>query len=233
MGLPATLNPTGVIMAWFLGLEFAPKEDRFLVPSVMRHEEHQLSASRLYRSTMAEQNRGKRWPIGWVVAAISVTAVVAAIGLAVMLFSRYVQDEDADAPAAARAFQRARAQFTGQAPLLELRGAQPPLFHRRPSAAAARPIVAVRGIIYDASDESLRRFAIPIGVVRLLTIGGRSQLMDFGTLGNEAGLTLADLERHGPGLVVDVGGASIVPLAVSDALMGTMTKDSQVLIWTE
>src|SRR5436190_13326870 len=116
---------------------------------------------------IAEQNRGKRWPIGWVVAAIGVTAVVAATALAVILFSRYVQDEDADAPTAARVFQSARAQFAGQAPLLESRGALPPIFHRRSSADAPRPIVALRGMIYDASDESLRRFGIPIGVVRL------------------------------------------------------------------
>jgi hypothetical protein len=71
--------------------------------------------------------------------------------------------------------------------------------------------------------------------LRVIAIGGYIRLIDFGMPGDNRGrLTLEDLERHGPGLVVDISGGMVAPLAARDALIGTTTtSESQLLMWTQ
>ena len=67
-----------------------------------------------------------------------------------------------------------------------------------------------------------------------MTIGGRIRLMNIGLFGDDRDrITLEDLERHGPGLVIDVRDGSAWPTAVGDALFGTDSRGFQMLIWTE
>jgi hypothetical protein len=163
-------------------------------------------------------------------AAVALIAVV--IGLGLVLFSRYVQTEDADAASAAREFAAVRARLAGQIPLLELHGAQPPIFHR--DQVSAGPITALHALVFSPQDNSLRRFNIPVGALRVISVGGYIRLIDFGMPGDQRGrLTLADLEQHGPGLVVDVSGRAVAPLVAGDALFRTTASNSLVLMWTE
>ena len=165
-------------------------------------------------------------------AGIAVALLVAVIGLGVALFSRYVQTEDADATSAAREFQVVRARLAGQVPLIEIRGAEPPLFQR--DQVSGRPITALHALVYSPRDDSLRRFNIPVAALRVISVGGYIRLIDFGMPGDNRGrLTLKDLEEHGPGLIVDVYGGSVAPIAAGDALFGTSTSNAQVLMWTE
>jgi hypothetical protein len=174
----------------------------------------------------------KRWSIGWIVAGIAIALLVAVIGLGVILFSQYVQTEDADAASAAREFQAVRGRLAGQIPLLEVRGAEPPVFHR--DGVSALGITSLHALVYSRRDESLRRFNIPLAALRVISVGGYIRLIDFGMPGDQRGrLTLADLEQHGPGLIVDVSGSAVAPLAAGDALFGTTASHSQVLMWTE
>ena len=173
----------------------------------------------------------KRALWAWIIGGVLIALVAAILGAA-LLFSRYVRSEDANAESAAREFQTVRARLAGQPPLIELRGAQPPVFHRNET--SPKPIVALRGLMYNPADESLQRFKIPIAAVRLLTLGGSVRLIDFGMWGDTRGrLTLDDLGQHGPGLIVDSNGVSVAPLATSDALFGTGAGGAQFLIWTE
>jgi hypothetical protein len=67
-----------------------------------------------------------------------------------------------------------------------------------------------------------------------MSVGGRIRFMDLGMFGDERDrITLEDLERHGPGLILDTSGRSVGPLAISDAMLGTDTQKSQLLVWTE
>lgn len=181
---------------------------------------------------MTELPARKRWSVAWIVAGVSVALLAAVIGLGVVLFSRYVQTEDADATSAAREFQAVRARLAGQVPLIEIRGAEPPLFRR--DLVSGRPITALHALVYSPPDEELRRFNIPVTALRVISVGGYIRLIDFGMPGDQRGrLTLADLEQHGPGLIVDVSGGAVAPLAAGDALFGTSTSNAQVLMWTE
>src|SRR5262245_33271827 len=174
----------------------------------------------------------KRWSVAWIVAGVVFALLGAVIGLGVLLLSRYQHTENVDAASAAREFQATRARFTGQTPLLELRGIELPVFHRE--RASARPVTSLHALVYSRRDESLTRWNLPIEALRVITVGGYVRLLDFGMPGNNnARLTLEDLEQHGPGLVVDVPGGAVAPIAVRDALIGSTTSDSQLLMWTE
>ena len=150
-----------------------------------------------------------------------------------LFFLRYVKTEDADAASAAREFQAIRTQLAGQVPLLELRGAEPPIFHR--DRGSGRGIKALHALVYSPREESLRRFDVPLAALRVMSLGGYIRLLDFGLPGDARGrLTLADLEQHGPGLIVDASGGDIAPLAAGDALFGgAKASNAQLLMWTQ
>jgi hypothetical protein len=181
---------------------------------------------------MTDMPARKRWSIAWIVAGVAVGLLAVVVGVGVVLFSRFVQTEDADATSAAREFEVVRARLAGQVPLLELRGAEPPVFHR--DQVSTRGITSLHALVYSPRDESLRRFNIPVAALRVISVGGSIRLIDFGMPGDERGrLTLKDLEEHGPGLIVDAYGGSVAPIAAGDALFGTSTSNAQVLMWTE
>jgi hypothetical protein len=174
----------------------------------------------------------KRWSVAWISAGVVVALLAVVIGLGYALFSRYVQTEDADETTAAREFQAMRARLAGQVPLLELRGSEPPVFHRDRVSPAA--ITSLHALVYNPRDKELSRFNVPLAALRVISVGGYIRLIDFSLPGDPRGrLTLADLEQHGPGLIVDVSGGAVAPIAAGDALFGTTTGDSQVLMWTE
>src|SRR5262249_23295959 len=181
---------------------------------------------------MTEHPLKKRWSVAWKVAGIAGALLAVLIGLGVVLLSRYSQTETADAASAARAFQAVRAQCAGQVPLLELRGIEPPVFHR--GGTSARPVTALHALVYDPRDQSLRRWTVPIAAIRVITLGGHVRLIDFGMPGdNRARLTLEDLEQRGPGLVVDASGEAVAPIAAGAALLGSSAASAQLLMWTE
>jgi hypothetical protein len=67
-----------------------------------------------------------------------------------------------------------------------------------------------------------------------MSAGGRLRLMNLDTFGDDRDrITLEDLERHGPGLILDVGGGAVGQLLVGDAIFGTNSRSSQLLVWTE
>ena len=181
---------------------------------------------------MTKRTGKKRWSVAWKVTGIAGALLAVLIGLGVELLSQYSQAETTDAASAAREFQTARAQFAGQLPLLELRGIQPPVFHR--DGTSARPVTAVHALVYDPRDRSLRRWTVPIAAIRVITLGGYVRLIDFGMPGdNRARLTLEDLEHRGPGLVVDASGEAVAPIAAGAALLNSSATGGQLLMWTE
>jgi len=159
--------------------------------------------------------------------------VVVAVGTSAALFFRYVKTDPTDSSAATRAFEVARARFKGQLPLIEYRGLQTPVVNRT-SSAPRHQLGTLHALIYSSSEGYIRRADVPFAIVRVTTAGGRLSLMDLGMFGDGRDrITLEDLERHGPGLVLDTRGSAVGSLAVADTLLGTRSTDSQMLIWTE
>jgi hypothetical protein len=150
-----------------------------------------------------------------------------------LTFSRYVHRGRASADVAVRMFLAARAPLAQQVPLVEYRGFDRPVIHRTPEA-PVHPLRTLRLLVYDPGTGELTRGAIPISVIRVMTLGGRLRVMNAGFMGaRDLRVTLEDLERHGPGLVLDSSRGMPGSLAVADALLGTTAARSLLLVWTE
>lgn len=148
---------------------------------------------------------------------IAVAALVgaAAACLAIAIFhgidTRVVSAEDA-----ATAFAEVRRGLAGDRPLLEV-DAQLQLVVHRDRAAQRRPIVALHAISYVPRTRKFVRAEFPLWLLRLATADGRVRLMNIGIIqkDNER-ITLEDLERHGPGMILDA-----------------QLPDRRMLVWTE
>ncbi len=144
----------------------------------------------------------------WVVVAIAVVCIlmlIAMAGAGLYYFSQNIKASKVSGETARIEFDSIRTRFTGQRPLIELdeRGhflrsntdRQPPLDPKRPE--------KLYVLAFDPDDGSLVRLSIPFWLLRL-KMGGTT--IDFG--GNrmeleDLKLTVEDLERFGPTLVLD------------------------------
>ena len=163
----------------------------------------------------------KTW-ISILIAAAIVVAVLAAaiIGSTAFFFYRHISTESTNSESAAGEFARARQRFAGQQALIELRGeSEAPTIHRRASAGGELP-QTLRVLAFEPRDRKLVRINIPFWLLRLapsrpLTLrdGVGISLED-----DRLHLTVQDLDRAGPGLILDA----------RDLHGGT-----QALVWTE
>jgi hypothetical protein len=149
-------------------------------------------------------------PWVWVIVAIfaiGVLCVVAVAGAGFYFFSQHF-DRHVTTPAGADSeFQRIRTQFTGQKPLIELdeHGRFLRSNPERPPRADRQIPANIYVLAFDPDDGRLVKVSIPFWLLRLKsrhaggTIdfnGGRVELDDLK-------LTVQDLERFGPTLIVD------------------------------
>jgi hypothetical protein len=167
----------------------------------------------------------------WVVLGIVGFFVLAGVGLVgggILMVRRHIHTEFAEKQTAEQEFARQRARFAGQQPLIELRKTvqddDKMVFHRPPESAPRRTdLQTIRVLVYDSREGRLIHIDVPLWVARLLPSNrdrsGRGRVSFGGdTFDFESGnLTLDDVERHGPGLVVD----------------GIDSRGAQVLVWAE
>jgi hypothetical protein len=166
---------------------------------------------------------------------IGVLALVAIVGISagVMLLSQYVTIESVNQKTAARAFDSAREQMNGQTPLIEYR--DQPVVHRD-SSATRHALGTINVLAYDADEGELKRVTIPAHVVELATLGGRIRLMNLDAFGDDRDrITLADLERHGPGLVLDLNATSVPEVGVANFILRrkALSARTRLMVWTE
>ena len=133
--------------------------------------------------------------------------VVVAVGSAVYYIRSHVQSESVSRTTAGERFMQERRRFAGTEPLLEPgdRG-RDLIVHRADASAARQPIQRIRVLHYDSDEERLTDVTIPFGVVRWMRSDRgrfrmRSANVDLDW--DQSDLTIEDLERHGPGLILD------------------------------
>jgi len=99
-------------------------------------------------------------------------------------------------------FERVRAQFPPRPPLVEIvdprQGAV--RVNRPPASAERRHDGAFRVLVWSAADQKLVRTSVPIWLMRLSLQNVASTI---GLGGGPWNLTVADVERYGPGLILD------------------------------
>jgi hypothetical protein len=169
----------------------------------------------------------------WVLLGIVGFFVLAGIGLVaggVLMVRSHVHSELAEKQTADQEFARQRARFAGQQALVELRKAgnddDRMVVHHPPESAARRTdLQTIRVLVYDNQQGRLIHIDIPLWIMRMMPTanrGTRGRQMRLRGNGvdfdfNNGDLTLEDIERHGPGLVVD----------------GVDSRGAQVLVWAE
>jgi len=144
----------------------------------------------------------------WIVVGIGVLcilALVAAVGGAFFYMSRHIQTSAATPTSAAKEFDAVRSGFAGQRPLIELdrHGKFLRANTDRPAPARAPVPDQLHVLAFDPSDGRIVRFSIPFWLLRMkagnATIDLNGNRMDL----EDLRLSVHDLERQGPALIVD------------------------------
>jgi hypothetical protein len=147
---------------------------------------------------------------------------VAVVGGAAFFIYRHVNTTVTEPQNAETEFAQARARFAGQKPLIEMRHDDEPILHRelvKGSGTTPERIEALRVLVYDHHAGKLVRVSIPLWLLRMTPSKHFSFLNDSGIQldSDRVNLTLEDLERRGPGLILDQKDR----------------RGSEVLVWTE
>ena len=169
------------------------------------------------------QNNRKTW-ISVLIASVIIVGILAAaaIGGTAFFIYRHVNTEFTRTENADQQFKEARARFAGQQPLIEIRkDDDEPVLHREALRAAesSPKLETLRVLAYDTHAEKLVRVSLPFWLLRLAPSRHMTFLSDSGIDfdSDRVHITLDDLERRGPGLILDQADR----------------RGSQVLVWAE
>ena len=165
----------------------------------------------------------KTW-VSVVIATVIIVGILAvsAVGGTAYFIYRHVHTQFVPTENAEQQFKEARARFAGQKPLLEMRhGDDEPILHREtiPKDMPAAKLDTLRVLAYDTRANKLVNVAIPMWLLRMAPTNKFSFMKDNGIDfdSDRVHITLDDLERRGPGLLLDQADR----------------RGSQVLVWTE
>lgn len=166
----------------------------------------------------------KTW-ISIVVAVVIILGLLAltVVGGTAFFIYRHVDATFTSEMTAEQEFAAARARFEGQRPLIEIRrDTDEPILHRdllKDAKMPEKPLESLRVLAYDDNAGKLVRVSIPFWLLRLFPSKNLSFLsgegIDLDT--HRIRLTMDDLERRGPGLLLDQKDR----------------RGSHVLVWTE
>jgi len=161
----------------------------------------------------------KTW-ISVLIAAVIVVVFLGAVAIgSVFFFVRsHIHSAEAEPADAQAQFTAVRARFAGQVPFIELKTEDDVVVHRE-AAGERREVRALHALFYNSREGRMSRLDVPGWALRLMSAGGRFRLANLDVFDDERAnrVTLEDLERHGPGLVLDV----------------QRNRRGQVLVWTE
>jgi hypothetical protein len=157
----------------------------------------------------------------WVSVVIAIVIIVGVLAAAVVGGTAYFFYHHIDATFTAqdnadKTFEQTRARFAGQQPLIELSRDDEPVVHH--PTGPRRDVQALHALVYDENSGKLTHVDVPGWLLRIISGHGNLRLADMGPMGDdEMKLRLEDLERHGPGLVMDI----------------RRHRGSQLIVWTE
>jgi len=178
-------------------------------------------------TTVAADNRRRNtWiAIGLVIVGAGALFCLALVGGGIFFYSRHVSHRTLDHRDALAEFENARKSLAGQTALVEIPevrewrredlGKTSVVVHRSPDA-PRRPIRTLRILAYDKREARLTSVDVPGWLLQLTTVSGRVRLSSTGFFSSDQ-IMLEDLERHGPGLVLET----------------TTNEGARVLVWSE
>jgi hypothetical protein len=160
-----------------------------------------------------------RW--AQIVGGIAIVLVFLAIGAVIVGVSwvrEHVDVVDSTESDADKAFAEIRAKFPGQPPLMELRDRVPHYVEERATQSSSTiKLTTMHVVAWDSDDRKLATVDIPWWVLRMKS--GTISFSSYASGIDDAGVKLRpeDIERHGPGILLDF----------------TKRKEGRVLVWAE
>ncbi len=142
--------------------------------------------------------------------ALIVVALVALAATGAFFVLRHMEKRAGSESEAVKAIDTVEARFGLRPPLIEILDPQEADIRiNRPVKASASPVDTIHVISWKSETAELSRADIPLWLMRFSTVNIASQL---GIAPEKFRLTVSDVERYGPGIVVDYGsqGASRV-----------------------
>lgn len=137
--------------------------------------------------------------------AVCVLGVVAIAGVGFYYVSQHVESKSVSPAAAAGEFEAVKAGFAGQKPLIELdkRGHFVRTNTDRPSAGQRPMPEELHVLAFDPSDRRIVRLRVPFWLLRFKTGGATIDLNGNRMELEDLKLSVEELERYGPSLIVD------------------------------
>lgn len=169
---------------------------------------------------MTEEQKPKRKWI-WVVVGVLFVVCVLAIGgliFAVTFFRQNMTMTPMSEQAAASEFDAILARFPGQQPLIQLVDGRPEYAPERAARASSTvPLKTMHVVAWDDNEGQLVTFSLPFWLLRLKS--GPIQLSAYSQGWDDRGVSFSveDLEKYGPGLLMDLSEA----------------REGRLIIWVE
>jgi hypothetical protein len=157
----------------------------------------------------------------WIVLGVFLVFVMLAVGglfFAVSFFRQNMSVTEMSVASADSEFEAVRARFAGQQPLIQLVDGRPQYVDERAAEPpSSKPLSTMHILAWDDDEEQLVRLSVPFWLLRLKS--GPIQLSAYSQGWDDRGVSfrIEDLERHGPGVVLDVN----------------ESREGRVLIWAE
>jgi hypothetical protein len=138
-------------------------------------------------------------------------------GAFVYLALNAVTIEQASESDALRQFRAARASFGSAVPMLEVDAAGHVARNASPRPDETRHLQRIRVLVYQSQQQRLVRSDVPFWFVTIKGPALQYALRDTGVDLDRLGVTVADIQRHGPGPILDE----------------TRANGDRILIWVE
>jgi hypothetical protein len=130
---------------------------------------------------------------------------VGAIVLTAMWFRESMTISRSSEDAATKQFEDVRRKFPGQEPLIQLVDGRPQYAANRTSQAEPRaPLTSVHVIAYDRDEGNTVTFSLPFWLLRMKSGPIRISAYQQGWDDRGVSFRVEDIEKHGPGIIVDV-----------------------------
>jgi len=149
----------------------------------------------------------KKWP--WIVAGLIGLALFAClilVGSVAYLALRHLEVQNVSPAFAERQFEEIRSRFQGQEPMIDFEGETwgEPIIHRAPADARPEPLRTLHVLAFNRRDGKLVQLDLPFWLLRLKSGAGVLRLPSLDLAEFERmELRAEEIEKHGPGLLMD------------------------------